>query len=147
MENLKNIQIIKKSYDLERKKFVFEMHKVNNLIARREATIQKITAYKKEYTHQDNLKLSKSIPALSKNIDMFTAKIDGIIDIEKVEIEKLMKIKSSIISKIASIDHKIKLMGHFEEKAKAAKALKIEKSEQTSLDDLSSTMRLRGSHV
>jgi flagellar biosynthesis chaperone FliJ len=147
MENLKNIKIIKKSYDLDRQKFVYEIHKVNNLIARREATIQKITSYKKEYTNDDNLQLSKSIPVLSKNIDLFTAKIDAIIDAEKVEIEKLHRIKSSIMTKIVSLDDKIKLMGHFEDKANATKALKMEKADQTSLDDLSSTMHLRGSHV
>jgi hypothetical protein len=116
MENLKNIKIIKKSYDLDRQKFVYEIHKVNNLIARREATIQKITSYKKEYTNDD-------------------------------KIEKLHRIKSSIMTKIVSLDDKIKLMGHFEDKANATKALKMEKADQTSLDDLSSTMHLRGSHV
>ena len=146
MENIKNIQIIKKSFDQERKKYLYEITKVNNLIAKREATIRKISAYQNEYTNKDNLVLSRTIPTLSRNIDLFTGKIADIIEIEKIEIQKLERMKVSMVTKIGNIDHKIKLMNHFEERAKLEKAVQVEKSDQRELDDLASTAHLRGDH-
>ena len=144
MENLKNIQVLQKGLEHERDKLRFEFSKVTQMIAKRRATITKITQYQKEYANPSHLMTSRETPALAINLNLFSAKIFAMIAAEQMEVVKLENIKSSMLQSLHKLEQKIQLMSVFETRAHSKQHERIQKQESRLQDDLASTTNARG---
>ncbi len=144
MNNDRQILLINKALRSQRDSFLSELTKINRFIEKKLANIKKIMLYQNEYSSNDNLKLSKTIPALHKNFNLFNKKIDKVIEIEEIEIENLKKTQKTMLDKIEELNQKIKVMNQFKEKSDLQKRMESEKKEQKYLDELTSTKHIRG---
>lgn len=144
MNNDRQILLINKALRTQRDSCLSELSKINRFIEKKLANIKKIMLYQNEYSSNDNLKLSKTIPALHKNFNLFNKKIDKVIEIEEIEIEKLKKTQKSMLDKIEELNQKIKVMNQFKERSDLQKRMESEKKEQKFLDELTSTKQSRG---
>lgn len=139
MKNIQQIHLISKALINEKEKHLHELSKLNKTIEKKSVNIQKILAYHAEYHANDTLKISKSLPFLYKNLNEFSKKIQHIIKQEEQEIHKLKQNKSSIEIKVKDVNHKLKIMTHFQDRHTSEKRILTEKQEQSHLDELSST--------
>jgi flagellar biosynthesis chaperone FliJ len=143
MQSIQQVQMIHNALQSERKRFLAELGKVNRYLNKRLGTIEKILSYQHEYSDTNNLKMSRAVPTLHQNLELFSKKIAKLVQNEEFEVKKLENIKESIIDKITNLDQKIKLMANFRDKALMNELLTSDKWEQTMLDDLSVSRRYR----
>lgn len=146
MNDMRQIQVIIKAFTKEKEKYLFELSKINLAIERKSDSIQKMLAYKKDYFNDNNLTVSKAIPALIKNFHSFMKKIDIAIKQADDDLVILKRAKQALLDRIGEIDKKLELMNLFADRIKAEMILKEEKSEQSMMDDVVSTLHLRGEH-
>ncbi len=144
MKNLHQIQLIQTALTKEKEKYLHELEIVSKNIEKKMMTISRMVVYQNEYINIDNLKLSKSIPSLTKNLYAFSGKIADLIQQAEIEVVHMQKTKKTILRSIEQVDNKVKLMNVFEEKAKRELFLKMEIQEQTLADDLASIKYARG---
>jgi flagellar biosynthesis chaperone FliJ len=147
MKDIKQVKLITKALEKEKEKYVFEFGIAITAIERKKVLINQMIVYLKEYAVDGKLDLSRSIPALHKNLVLFSQQIEDVISKTEVEMDKLSKSKEIIAKKIEKVDQKITLMNNFEEQIKKANFEKSEKLEQSTLDDLSSIKHLRGPYA
>ena len=136
MQSIQQVQLIHNALISERKRFLIELGKVNRFLNKRLSTIEKMISYQSEYSDNNNLKMSRSVPTLHQNLEMFSKKIAKLVSHEELEVKKLENIKESIIDKITNLDQKIKLMANFRDKALMNELLQNDKMEQVMLDEL-----------
>ncbi len=110
MKNINQIKAINKTLEKEKDKFLHELSKVNLNIQRRINNIKKVMEYQNEYNHGDNFKLTKSIPALNKNLIKFSNNIQTMIHKEEYELNRLNDIKQKILYQIDKLNKKIQAM-------------------------------------
>lgn len=146
MKNARQIQLIHKTLTKEKDGFLFELGKLNKTINNKLASIQRMIAYEKEYLQGDNLKLSKTKPALSKNLQSFTKQINDVVKQAQYELDTMHKTQTFLHKQIEEIDKKIELMKVFNDRIKVNLVTKANKAEQTLLDDLAGILHLRGDH-
>lgn len=146
MDDLRQIKAINKAFHKQREKYMFELSKTNKLIQKKTMLIQKMTGYMNEYFNNTSLKMSRSMPSLFNNLNLFIKQIDKVIIDTEREKEILKKSKDSIIKMIVKSDQKIKLMDHFEDRVVKEQIYKQDKVEQLMIDDISSTKHLRGNY-
>lgn len=146
MQDLHQIEVIKKALEKERERYIFDLAKQNEMIAKKVHLTQKMSSYLSEYTNDKNFKMSKSIPSLYINLNSFSHQIEDVIEKTEIEITHLKKSTMILFGKIEKIDQKIKLMDVFSDRIVQAKILKNEKREQLALDDLAAIKQIRGSY-
>jgi len=144
MKNLNQIQVIQNALSKEKEKYFHELTNVLKNIEKKMMTISRMIVYQNEYANTDNLKLSKSIPSLTKNLYAFSGKIADLIQKAEIEIVNMKKTKETILQSIEQLENKKKLMNIFEEKAKKEIFLQAEKQEQAIADDLVSMKHAGG---
>lgn len=144
MKNIRQIEIINRVLENKRKKHLLEISRLNRFIDTKLGNIKKILSYQSEYTDEARLKLTRTVPSLSNNLESFTQKMTDIINTEQIEIQKLNDNKRSIMAELEKIDGKISVVKNFEKQVKLEKQQKIEQIEQLLIDDLSSTKKSRG---
>lgn len=146
MRDIRQIQLISKALIKEKEKNLHELAKINLSIEKKIATITKMEIYQKEYANSENLTLSRCVPALNKNLYLFSKTIADVIYQAEIEVINMKKIRASLLSSIEEIDNKINLMNVFDDRIKREAQTKADKLEQTGLDDLSSIRHIRGNH-
>ena len=146
MKKMHQIKLIHAALERDHKRYLQELAKMNLLIAKKTATIQKMQSYKKDYARDSNLTLTKSVPGLYKNLDAFIQKIDDVIKLEELEMAKVERMRASILQSLSKLDQKIKLMDIFSNRVVTEELFQENKLEQAMLDDLSGTLHLRGDH-
>ena len=144
MKNLSQIQVIQTALTKEKEKHLHELAIVVKNIDKKMTMINRMVVYQNEYVNSDNLKISKSIPSLIKNLYAFSGKMDDLIKKAEIEIVEMQKTKEAILTTIEQVDNKIKVMNIFEESAKKEAFLKAEKREQAMADDLVSIKHVGG---
>jgi len=145
MKNIAQIKVINNALGKERDKFMSELVKVNAYLENKMATLKKFTDLR-EYAESESFSLSRSVPALSRNMNSFSQRLQEIILAEEKEVEKLVKLKNEKIKNIEEVDRKMKAMDHFEATAVAEQREKFEKTEQSSIDELNSIKHTRGDY-
>ena len=140
---MRQIKLITNSLIKEKEKYLYELSKLNTTITNKISTIDKMKSYQNDYLNSYNLNLSKSIPGLNMNINLFVKKIDMVIDQAKFEVNTLQQIRESLLVTIDNINKKIDMMSIFESKQQVEMRVKEEKQEQIMLDDMSMTMDIR----
>lgn len=146
MHNIHQVQIIRLAIQRQKDKYLSELAKVNFSMRKKMATINKMIEYQKDYFDPKNLVVSRETPALSKNFYAFASKIDGVISQAEMEMITLKNTQESILQTLSKITKKIELMKVFENRLLAEEIKRFDKLEQMTIDDLSSTMHLRGYH-
>ncbi len=146
MKNIAQIKVINNALSKERDRFMSELVKVNAYLENKMTTLKKFTDYLREYADSESFSLSRSVPALSRNMNSFSQRIQEIIMAEEKEVEKLVKLKNEKIKNIEELDRKMKAMDHFEATAMTEKREKSEKSEQSNIDELNSIKHTRGDY-
>ncbi len=146
MRDIRQIQLISSALKKDKDKYLHELSKINATIDKKRAIITKMQTYQNEYSNSENLQLSRSVPALNKNLHLFSKTIFDVIYQAEAEIVTIKKIRDALLKSIDAIDNKIKLMNVFNDRIKLELQEKEEKLEQAVLDDLSSTRHMRGSH-
>jgi len=144
MKNIKQIRLIQNALTKEKEKHLIELSKLAQSIDKKISTISRMIVYQNEYTNTEHLRLSRSIPALTKNLYAFSEKMTDLIKQAEAEVLIMQKSKESILQSIEKIDNKMKLMDLFEDKAKMKALLSAEKQEQVMMDDLASIKHTRG---
>ena len=143
MKNLHQIKTIEKALSHERDKYILELAKIKSVINKKNSTIASMISYSKEYTKEANLQLTKTLPGLTRNLNLFLDKLLHVVEQAQKEVLSLEKIRSNIILKLNELNMKLKLMNVFETKAKLVIQAKIEKQEQLALDDISASRQAR----
>lgn len=143
MKDLKQIKLISESLENEKKKYLNELMKITSAIENKLLMIQKMVDYKSDYFSDNNFKISKSVPGLNKNINLFVKKIDDVVQKTYAEIENLKKMRTSLLETVAKIDQKLDVMTIFEGKSREEIRQREEKQEQLVTDDIVSTIDLR----
>lgn len=146
MKNLQQINLISHSLGKDREKLLFEIVRLNTLIQRKMELIEKMASYQHEYSNNPQFNLTRSVPALNKNLESFARKIQGIVVKEKIEAEKLIQTRDAKVEKLNTLDQKIKLMQQFTENLQHEMVLAKDKVEQLNMDDLSVIKKSRGIH-
>lgn len=146
MKNEAQIKMIHKSLTKEKEGFIFELGKINKIINQKNATIQKMLSYQREYLYGDHLKLTQTNPTLSKNLHLFTKQINDVVKQAQMELDSIQSTQVYLINKIAELDKKIELMIVFNKRITDAKVTTENRAEQRLLDDLAGTVHLRGDH-
>lgn len=143
MSDIKQIKTIAKKLNKEKEKYLSELMRLNLSITNKKNMVIKIQSYQHEYVNSNNLTLSKSIPALNKNIGLFVRKMEIIRSQAQLEIDSLVKIRDKMLETIGNIDRKIDLMNKFESKYLVELNKNLEKQEQTMIDDIATTLEGR----
>lgn len=143
MNDLKQIRIIEKALNKEKEHYFFELSRLNGSVEKKKLLIKKITSYLQEYQNENQLIISKSIPLLHKNLDLFINQMRGVIAQTEREIEHLKQNQLFLMKKIQMVEQKIKLMAHFEEKVLCKLKKRSEKIEQTAIDDMAIMQKQR----
>lgn len=146
MKNIHQVQLIKEALTKEKKKHSLELTKINNSIEKKSYSILRMVAYQKDYANSNNLQLTHSTPALSKNLSAFSKKINDVIKQAEVELNQMKNIRDSILHIVSELDKKIDLMEVFEQRSKVIELNRLEKTEQNMLDDIVSTNHLRNDY-
>jgi len=146
MKDINQIKLLVDAFTKKKDKYMLELSKINNQISSKESMIEKMKFYKNEYINGDKLIISKSIPGLNKNIDLFVDKIDVVIKQSESEVLESKKIKNKLLETINNYDKKINLMNHFEEKVLIDLKIKEDKYDQLTVDNLVSTINEREDH-
>lgn len=146
MKNLKQVNLIQTALNKERDKLLMDLSQINIYMRKKIDSLNRVIAYQKEYSEGSHLNVTRMIPALHKNLDFFSGKIQNIIITEEKEIENLSEAQKSKLKQIEVVDQKIKLMSSFSESILAEMALKADNMEQLSIDDLSATKQSRGEY-
>lgn len=146
MKNLKQVQIIHTALSKEKDRLLSELSKMNLRVNKKMESVKRVLAYYREYSEGNHLSLSKSIPALHKNLDSFSNRMLDIVKIEEVEIANLVKHISSKLKEIEVVENKMKLMDHFSGTIISDNNVRLENIEQMTIDDLSSMKHTRGDH-
>ncbi len=100
MKNIAQIKVINNALGKERDKFMSELVKVNAYLETKMTTLKKFTDYLREYSESESYSLSRSVPALSRNMNSFSLRLQQIIMAEEKEIEKLVNLKNEKIKNI-----------------------------------------------
>lgn len=143
MKDIRQIRIVKEALSKEKDKHSLEIAKVNLQIEKKCHSINTMLSYQKDYMNLDYLKLARSVPGLSKNIHLFTRKIDAVIQQAEADLELLNQSKLYFLTKLDEVNRKIDLMDGFEAKVLAETNAKQEKQEQRNIDDIVSTLEVR----
>ena len=146
MNDMRQIQVLLKAFTKEKEKYLFELSKINMAIEKKSDLILKMQTYKQDYFNENNLTVSKAIPALIKNFHLFMKKLELAVKQAEDDLVILKRAKQAILERISEIDKKMELMNLFAEKIKKGMILKEEKTEQSMIDDVVSTVHLRGEH-
>lgn len=142
MKSLRQIEIITKILDAERDKHLAEIGRLNDAITKKIANIQRIQSYQKEYSDSNNLRLSRTVPILSQNLESFTMKIADLIAKEYLEIDKFNQAKERVMKALNVIDGKISVMNNFANRIKNEMETQANKQEQAIIDDLSNNKKI-----
>ncbi|MEO8400366.1 MAG: hypothetical protein ABI597_01045 [Gammaproteobacteria bacterium] len=146
MNNSRQIALISTMLGKERECYLFELSKVISFMEKKIATIKKMISYQNDYYTSEHLQLSRSVPALNKNLNAFSRKMTDVIQQAEQELVQLQKNKDKILSSIEDVDNKIRLMNLFADRVKLQAMLQTERREQSEQDELTSRERLRGEH-
>ncbi len=141
MKDLRQIQVIQQALIKQKEKILALIVRINDMINKKHDAIKKMLSYQNDYASNDRFNLTKSIPALNKNLDSFYKKLNQIILMEENEISALEKKREERFREIEKIDQKISLMTQFESNKKQEIAYEDERSNQKMMDDLTSTRR------
>lgn len=142
MKKINQIQLIEKSLKNERDKMVFDLSNLMSQLNKKKNIIDNMNAYINDYNGAA-LPLSKSVPSLSINFNIFINKISNAILKTEEEVNFILEAKLKIIEKISKLDAKLALMEVFNKKIKLAMNEKEKKEEQIILDDISAIKHLR----
>jgi len=146
MKDIRQIKIIKTQLEKQRDHYLFEKIKLTDSIDKKYILIEKMLSYQSEYASSSGLSLSRSVPALVKNLYSFSNKISDVITQAENEIANMQKIKKSIMQSVNDLDNKIKLMSLFEEREMAEINRKEEQAEQVALDNITTIKFTRSQH-
>lgn len=144
MQDIRQVQLMSQVISKQREKQLAELARVNSHIHKKMELIHKMSGYLNDYSDENRLQISRSIPALSKNLLSFSKKIEVVIIEETKEVDRLKEIRSILVKEIESIEKKLDLMATFEEKIKQELAKKLERLEQIALDEMTSNKHSRG---
>lgn len=144
MQDIRQVQLMSKVISKQREKQLAELARVNSHIHKKMELIHKMSGYLNDYSDENRLQISRSIPTLSKNLLSFSKKIEVVIIEETKEVDRLKEIRSILVKEIESIEKKLDLMATFEEKIKQELAKKLERLEQIALDEMTSNKHIRG---
>ena len=146
MHNIRQIQVIHKALTGERSKLLSELSRLNDRIHKKTATINKISAYQKEYSDGESLQVSKQTPLLHTNLHSFAKKIMSIIVTEEIELNKLVVQRDILSQRLTKMELKIKIMEHFENRVLQKVFTLQERAEARLQDDLASIKDMREDH-
>lgn len=143
MRSLRQIKVINQALDKERERYLRELGMIVKTIEKKQSLIQRMADYRREYFADGNLMLTKAVPTLNKNLDLFDKKMEAIIQQTESEVLQFQKSKEAVMQKITTIDSKIQLMELFKIRIHQKTLVRADKQEQRMLDDLSTIKNVR----
>jgi flagellar biosynthesis chaperone FliJ len=146
VKNIAQIKVINDALTREKERFMGELARINIHLENKLNTLHRFMEYIKDYNENANYSMSRTIPALNRNLDSFSKKLQQLILVEEKEVEKLTALRAQKIKHIEEIEQKIKVMDHFETIAVTEKQSRMERSEQAGLDELNSIKHSRGEY-
>lgn len=146
MKNLNQVTIIQNALAKERDKLMGELQKISLYIKKKQESLKKVLAYQREYSEGTHLDASRSVPVLHKNLDSFTKKINVLVRKEEMEIDNLLKMRTSKLKEIEVMTNKVSVMEKFSATIKTEKLMKQDNIEQMSLEEIALNKRTRGDH-
>lgn len=146
MKNIDQVKTIHSALTKEKEKLMSDLLRLNLNINKKMESVKKILAYYQDYSQGNHLSLSRSVPALNRNLDFFSNRMLEIIRMEENEIANLVKHRGSKLNEIEAIENKIRLMNHFADTIQSEMIQKSENLEQMTIDDLSVVKQTRERH-
>lgn len=113
-----------------------EITRITATIKKKEEVISRIHAYRAEYDSSHKIRLSHTIPALLKNMNAFTLRIDEAIIKERQSVEMFERDRQRHASYLMINDQKLKAMQNQLEKIIHAKLIKHENNSQQTEEEL-----------
>lgn len=123
-----------------------EIARINISIQKKNEVINRIRSYRAEYDSSHQVRLSHVVPALLKNMNQFTSRIDEAILNERHAIEMLENDRQRHASYLMIKDQKLKAMRNQLEKIIHAKLIKHENNGQQAEEELITYRMLGAKH-
>lgn len=146
MKDIRQIKLINQKLEQQKFNYQIDLTKTNKLIEKKTISHNRMLSYRNDYINSEKLQITRIMPNLNININLFIKKINNVIYITEVEIDKLKEEKKIIEDKLAEVDKKIDLMSMFENNIKKIIKIQQEQSEQSALDDMVANDDFRREH-
>jgi hypothetical protein len=146
MKDKQQINTIQQALSSQKELLVANVSNINMTINKKLVVLKKFIEYQKEYTEAEQFRISRSIPTLVRNLEVFTGKIAHLIRLEEKEVEDLVKKRYAKLEEILKIEQKLKLMQHFLTVIQSEQDYELSKMEQRVIDDMASIKYSRGDY-
>lgn len=135
MKQLNQYKVIIDNMSMRKNVILTDITRINTHISKRVESLGRIKSYQNEYVGNDKLPVTKSVPTLTRNLNSFTNKLQEIVILEEIEINKLEVLRASKLNELGKIEEKINLLEKLIAKLNKAHQYKLDTLEQLMLDE------------
>ena len=135
---LKQMASIIKLFELKKEHFKHNIHKINQLMKKKNTSIQTLKEYAASYTEKMDDCSSTTIPIIRNNL-LFYKHLQDVIQSEKKELDKLEKIKQDLVGKYNEFDKKISGLNTVCDSILLSERIAADKAEDSANYDLAIT--------
>ncbi len=127
-----------KLFKLKKEHFKQNIYKVNQLLDKKQSSIRTLQQYAASYTEQFDSFILNTIPIIRNN-QLFYKHLQDVIQSEKIELDKMEKIKLDLINKYHDYDKKVNGLNTVCDSILQSERASAEKSEDSANFDLAIT--------